>query len=73
VSYQAFATTLGGANPTWIRIGLVAVIALSMFANLGLGVPLAVIYLILLIVVPEANTSAEKLQMRGKTGQPSEY
>ena len=56
----------GWSDPTWIRIGLVAIIALSMFANLGIGVPLAVIYLILLVVVPEANTSAEKLQMQGK-------
>ncbi len=37
-----------------------------MTAHLGLGLPISVIYLILLIVVPEANTSAEKLQMRGQ-------
>ena len=56
----------GWGDPTWIRICLVAGIALSMFAHLGLGFPLVVIYVILLIVVPEASTSAEKLQMRGQ-------
>jgi phage shock protein PspC (stress-responsive transcriptional regulator) len=56
----------GWSDPTWIRVALIAIVLLSMFAHLGLGVPLAIIYLILLIVVPEASTSAEKLQMQGK-------
>jgi phage shock protein PspC (stress-responsive transcriptional regulator) len=56
----------GWSDPTWIRIGIVAIVALSMFASLGLGFPIAIIYLILLVVVPEASTSAEKLQMRGE-------
>ena len=56
----------GWGDPTWIRVGIVAIIVISMFASLGLGFPLMVIYLILLIVVPEANSSAEKLQMRGQ-------
>jgi phage shock protein PspC (stress-responsive transcriptional regulator) len=56
----------GWGDPTWIRIALVAVVVLSMFAHLGLGFPITIIYFILLIVVPQANTSAEKLQMRGQ-------
>jgi len=56
----------GWGDPTWIRIVIVVLFALSMFSGLGLGFPIAVIYLILLIVVPEAATSAEKLQMRGQ-------
>lgn len=56
----------GWGDPTWIRIALVGVLAISIFLKIGLGFPLAVIYLILLIVVPEATTSAEKLQMRGE-------
>jgi phage shock protein PspC (stress-responsive transcriptional regulator)/uncharacterized membrane protein len=56
----------GWGDPTWIRVAIVAIIVISMMAKLGLGLPLAVIYLILLIVVPEANSSAEKLQMRGQ-------
>ena len=53
----------GWSDPTWIRV---AVIVLSLFSGFSLGFPIAVIYLILLIVVPEATTSAEKLQMRGE-------
>lgn len=53
----------GWSDPTWIRV---AVVVLSLFSGLSLGFPIAVIYLILLIVVPEATTSAEKLQMRGE-------
>lgn len=53
----------GWSDPTWIRV---AVIVLSLFSGFSLGFPIAVIYLILLIVVPEASTSAEKLQMRGE-------
>lgn len=56
----------GWGDPTWIRVVIVAIIVISMFAKLGLGFPIAIIYLILLIVVPEANSSAEKLQMRGQ-------
>ena len=53
----------GWSDPTWIRV---AVVVLSLFSGFSLGFPIAVIYLILLIVVPEATTSAEKLQMRGE-------
>lgn len=56
----------GWGDPTWIRIALVGILAISMFFKIGVGFPIAVIYLILLIVVPEATTSAEKLQMRGE-------
>lgn len=56
----------GWGDPTWIRIALVGVLAISIFFKIGIGFPIAVIYLILLIVVPEATTSAEKLQMRGE-------
>ncbi len=56
----------GWGDPTWIRIALVGLLVISMFLKIGLGIPVAVIYLILLIVVPEATTSAEKLQMRGE-------
>ena len=63
---SGFCYYFGWGDPTWIRIALVAVIVLSVVAKLSLGFPIAVIYLILLIVVPEAETSAEKLQMRGQ-------
>lgn len=56
----------GWGDPTWIRIALVGILAISIFLKIGVGFPMAVIYLILLIVVPEATTSAEKLQMRGE-------
>jgi phage shock protein PspC (stress-responsive transcriptional regulator) len=63
---SGFCHYFGWGDPTWIRIAVVAIIALSMFASLGIGFPIVVIYFLLLIVVPEANTSAEKLQMRGE-------
>jgi phage shock protein PspC (stress-responsive transcriptional regulator) len=56
----------GWRDPSWVRVSVVVAIVLSMFAHLVLGFPLVVIYLILLIVVPQATTSAEKLQMRGQ-------
>ena len=56
----------GWGDPTWIRIGIAGIIILSMFAHLGLGFPIAVVYFILLVVIPKALTSAEKLQMRGE-------
>ena len=63
---SGFCHYFGWGDPTWIRIAVVAIILLSMFASLGIGFPIVVIYFLLLIVVPEANTSAEKLQMRGE-------
>ena len=56
----------GWGDPTWIRIGIVGIAVLSIFAHLGVGFPIAVVYFILLIVIPKALTSAEKLQMRGE-------
>lgn len=56
----------GWGDPTWIRILILGLFILSFFTHLGLGFPLAVIYLILLIVVPEAVSSSEKLQMKGE-------
>jgi phage shock protein PspC (stress-responsive transcriptional regulator) len=56
----------GWSDPSWIRIAILGIFILSIFTPLNFGIPLAVIYLILLIVVPEASTSAEKLQMQGK-------
>lgn len=56
----------GFGDPTWIRIAVLIIILISVIAKLGFGFPIAVIYFILLVVVPEANSSAEKLQMRGQ-------
>jgi phage shock protein C len=56
----------GWGDPTWIRIVTLGLLVLSAFTSLPFFLPIAVIYLILLIVVPEANSSAEKLQMRGQ-------
>jgi hypothetical protein len=56
----------GWGDPTWIRIGVLGILLVSMFAHLGVGFPLVVVYFILLIVIPKAQTSAEKLQMRGR-------
>ncbi|MBS1683271.1 MAG: PspC domain-containing protein [Bacteroidetes bacterium] len=56
----------GWGDPTWIRIALAGVLVMTIVFKFGIGLPIAVIYLILLIVVPEATTSAEKLQMRGE-------
>jgi phage shock protein PspC (stress-responsive transcriptional regulator) len=56
----------GWGDPTWIRVATIGIMVLSFFGGLHLGFPIAVIYLILLIVVPEASSSAEKLQMRGQ-------
>lgn len=57
----------GIKEPSWIRIGVLALIALSVFGHIG-GIlfPLFVIYMILLIVIPKAQSSSEKLQMRGE-------
>lgn len=46
-------------DPTWARI-LVAILVL-----LGVGTPILV-YILLLIIVPKAETAAEKLQMKGE-------
>lgn len=45
-------------DPVWIRIGFVVATA-----TFGFGLPL---YILLWIVVPEAKTTAEKLQMQGE-------
>lgn len=44
-------------DPIWLRIGFV----LSIFAGFGI-----ILYIILWIIIPEAKTIADKLQMRGK-------
>lgn len=46
-------------DPTWIRLAVVLLFFCSYSS-------LAIIYIILWIVVPEANTASEKLQMRGE-------
>jgi|GEM_PF-817965 len=56
----------GWGDPTWIRIVILVLLILSIFTSLPFFFPISVIYLILLIVVPEASSSAEKLQMRGQ-------
>jgi phage shock protein C len=56
----------GWGDPTWIRLAVVGLVVLSHFAHLSLGFPIGVVYFILLIVIPKAQTSAEKLQMRGE-------
>jgi phage shock protein PspC (stress-responsive transcriptional regulator) len=45
-------------DPVWVRLGFIAFLFLG-----GSGV---LLYLILWIIVPEASTTAEKLQMRGE-------
>lgn len=57
----------GWGDPTWIRIGIVAFVALSVFVFHGAALfTLGVIYWILLVTVPKAKTTAEKLQMKGE-------
>ena len=56
----------GWGDPTWIRVVTLVLLILSIFTSLPFFFPIAIIYLILLIVVPEASSSAEKLQMRGQ-------
>lgn len=46
-------------DPVWFRI------AFAIFGIIGIGTPL-LIYVILWIVVPEAKTAAERLEMRGE-------
>lgn len=46
-------------NPAWIRLALI----LLVFFGFGFGF---VLYILLWIVLPEAKTTAQKLQMRGK-------
>lgn len=50
----------GVKDPLWIRLGFIAT---ALFSAFTLGV---IIYIILWIVVPEARTSAQKLEMRGE-------
>jgi phage shock protein PspC (stress-responsive transcriptional regulator) len=49
----------GIEDPVWLRIAF-AVLA---FASAGIMIP---IYIVLLIILPEAKTAAQKLEMRGK-------
>jgi phage shock protein PspC (stress-responsive transcriptional regulator) len=49
----------GIADPVWVRIIAVLLIFL------GLG-SIILVYLLMLVVVPKANTAAEKLQMKGE-------
>ncbi|MFN8278584.1 MAG: PspC domain-containing protein [Chitinophagales bacterium] len=56
----------GWGDPTLIRVAVLGIGILSMFLHLHLGFPMGVVYFILLVVVPEANTASEKLQMRGE-------
>ncbi len=51
-----------GVDPLWVRIGWVLLIALTWFTLGGT----ALIYLALWLFLPEANTTAQKLAMRGK-------
>ncbi len=51
-----------GFDVVWIRI-----ILLSMLLTIGFGsIPVLLFYVIMLVVVPEATTVSEKLEMRGK-------
>lgn len=51
-----------GIDPLWVRIGWVLLIGLTWFTLGGT----ALIYLALWVFVPEAQTTADKLAMRGK-------
>lgn len=51
---------LGIEDPVWMRITF-AVLAL---VSAGIMIP---VYIVLLIILPEAKTAAQKLEMRGKT------
>lgn len=52
-------------DPTWVRIGLLCLPFLD-FLFLGIStISLVLAYIILWIVIPEANTTAEKLEMYG--------
>ena len=51
-----------GLDPMWVRIGWVLLIALTWFTLGGT----ALIYLALWVFVPEAQTTSDKLAMRGK-------
>ncbi|TVZ53247.1 PspC domain-containing protein [Dokdonia sp. Hel_I_53] len=51
-----------GIDPLWVRIGWVSLIVLTWFTLGGT----ALIYLALWVFVPEAQTTADKLAMRGK-------
>lgn len=51
-----------GIDPIWVRIGWVLLIALTWFTLGGT----ALIYLALWVFVPEAQSTADKLAMRGK-------
>ena len=51
-----------GVDPLWVRVGWVLLIALTWFTLGGT----ALIYIALWLFLPEANTTAQKLAMRGK-------
>jgi phage shock protein PspC (stress-responsive transcriptional regulator) len=50
----------GIEDPVWLRI----LFALLAFGSVGFIIP---IYIVLLIILPEAKTAAQKLEMRGQT------
>lgn len=50
---------LGINDPVWMRIAFV----IALFASFGSSL---VVYIILVIIIPEAKTASEKLQMRGE-------
>ena len=49
----------GISDPVWIRIAAIALLFLSFFS-------ITFLYLLLLVIIPKANTAAEKLQMKGE-------
>lgn len=54
----------GIKDPLWMRLLLIV----SVFLGFGLSIP---IYILLWIIVPEAQTTAEKLQMKGEEANVS--
>lgn len=56
---SGLAAYLGIQDPVWIRI----IIAILAFGSFGFLIPL---YILLMVIVPEAKTSADKLAMRGE-------
>ena len=56
----------GWGDPTIIRIGILAFTAIMAFVFHASLFSLFIIYMILLIAIPKAETTAEKLQMKGE-------
>lgn len=51
---------IGLSDPIWLRLAFV----LALFFSFGTAL---IVYLVLYLIIPEANTTAEKLQMRGES------